>query len=212
MSQTLEGLHTRVTAAGRGLPRPADLLGLAAQRFDHAAARLSGALARNIELHERDLGRWGSRLTPVLLERPGRLKAERLAELSQRLAGAARRAGAEAEARARLPSLRQRLDAAIGRRIQLAASEVARLDQLRRSLDPNGPLARGFARVHLADGKLVRSAASLAAGDGVKLVFADGDRSAVVADGEPLAPRPALKRADPMKKPPAGGSSQGDLF
>jgi exodeoxyribonuclease VII large subunit len=212
MSQTLDGLHTRVTAAGRGLPRPADLLGLAAQRFDHAAARLSGALGRNIELHARDLTRWSSRLTPVLLERPGRLKADRLSELSQRLAGAARRKAADAEARARLPSLQQRLDAAMGRRIQLAAGEVARLDQLRRSLDPNGPLTRGFARVHLADGKLVRSATSLSAGDGVKLVFADGDRTAVVQDGEPPAARAAPKRAEPVKKPPTGGLSQGDLF
>ena len=79
------------------------------------------------------------------------------------------------------------------------ADRLTNLDKLRLSLDPDRPLSRGFARVERADGRLVRSAAALASGEGVKLVFHDGDRSAVI-DG---APRKA-KAAAPAE--------QGRLF
>jgi exodeoxyribonuclease VII large subunit len=179
--QTLELRRTRLAAAARGLPKPQDLIGLASQRFDLAAGRLGAALERNAAAHERDLVRVSSRLSSGLLDRPRRLKAERTVELSARLKAAAAR---------RLVQLSERLD---------------RIDQLRRSFDPNGPLKRGFARVHRADGALVRSAASLAPGDAVALVFADGQRGAVV-DGQTSL---SAKRA-----PKAGGpkTAQRDLF
>jgi exodeoxyribonuclease VII large subunit len=177
----LEVRRTRLSAAARGLPKPQDMIGLASQRFDLAAGRLGAALERNAAAHERDLVRVSSRLSPGLLDRPRRLKAERVAELGVRLRAAADR---------RLIQLTDRLAAA---------------DQLRRSFDPDGPLKRGFARVHQADGALVRSAAALKGGEPVKLVFADGDRGAVVDRAAGLAARRPTKA-------PAPKTTQGDLF
>jgi exodeoxyribonuclease VII large subunit len=179
----LEVRRGRLSAAGRGLPKPQDILGMASQRFDLAAGRLSAALARNAAVHERDLVRVSSRLSPILLDRPQRQKAQRVAEFGVRLRAAANR---------HLVRLAERLE---------------RTDQLRRSFDPNGPLQRGFARVHQADGGLVRSAAALRAGEAVQLVFADGERGAVVDGTTPPAP--------PAKRPPKAAAppgAQGSLF
>ncbi|NEX94902.1 exodeoxyribonuclease VII large subunit, partial [Caulobacter sp. 17J65-9] len=63
-ARTLEDRRHRLNAAARGLPRPADLLAMASQRFDLVAGRLASALERNTAAHERDLLRWASRLTP----------------------------------------------------------------------------------------------------------------------------------------------------
>jgi exodeoxyribonuclease VII large subunit len=176
---TLEVRRTHLSAAARGLPKPQDIIGLASQRFDLVAGRLGAALERNAAAHERDLVRISSRLSPGLLDRPRRLKAERVAELGVRLKAATDR---------RLIHLAQNLFAA---------------DQLRRSFDPNGPLKRGFARIHHANGGLARSAEALKAGETVKLVFADGQREAVV-DGTATVKR--------STKPPAPAVTQGDLF
>ncbi len=177
----LEVRRTRLSAAARGLPKPQDMIGLAGQRFDLAAGRLGAALERNAAAHERDLVRISSRLSPGLLDRPRRLKAERVSELGARL------------------------KAATDRRLIQLADRLNRTDQLRRSFDPDGPLNRGFARVHHADGALVRSATTVRAGEAVKLVFADGERDAVV-DGAAGA---AAKRAS---KPLSPAAAQGDLF
>jgi exodeoxyribonuclease VII large subunit len=156
-------------------------LALASQRFDLAAGRLGAALEKNASAHERDLMRTAARLTPQLLSRPHRLKTERLAEVW-----------------ARAPL-------AVGRRLARAGEALTGLEKLRQSLNPDGPLKRGFARVHRADGTLARAAGTLQAGEAVRLVFADGDRGAVV-DGEP-------RRAAPRKaEPPAAAKAQGDLF
>ena len=106
----------------------------------------------------------------------------------------------EAERVARLAA---RLDPAVRRTLARAEERLGSLEKLRRSFSPDGPLERGFARVHHADGTLARSAKGLASGEGVRLVFADGERAATV-DGTPRAPV--------MKKPKDLGPPQGDLF
>ncbi len=178
--RTLEERRTRLTSAERGLPRPADLLALASQRFDHASSRLGAGLERNVAVHRVALVRVAGRLAPGLLDRPRRLRAERVAEVSARLRPAVDR-------------LRAR-----------AAERLENLDKLRVSFNPDGPLKRGFARVHHADGALARSAGALASGELVKLVFLDGSRQATV-DGEPAAPRFA-----PSPSPQGQGSEAGD--
>ena len=177
-----EDRRNQLAAASRGLPRPADLLAVAQQRFDLAAGRLNAALEKNASAHERDLTRVGARLSPGLLERPMRTKAERSADLFTRMRPA------------------------IERRLARAAEGLTALDKLRQSFDPKGPLKRGYAFVHGPDGGLVRSAAQLQAGDMVRLEFGDGDRGAVV-DGE--AP---VKRAPARKPSSGAPTSQGDLF
>lgn len=186
-ARVLEDRRTRLTSAARGLPRPADLLALASQRFDHASSRLAAGLERNVAVHRLELARVSGRLSPGLLDRPRRLRAERLAEVSARLAPA------------------------MGRLAARAAERLDHLDKLRQSFNPNRPLKLGFARVHHADGSLARSAGSLEAGEAIELVFDDGRRRAIV-DGEP-SPQPSavplFQRGKGTRKPDPG---QGDLF
>jgi exodeoxyribonuclease VII large subunit len=206
-TRLLEDRRNRLSAAARGLPRPADVLGLATQRFDLAAGRLSAALEKNTSAHERQLIGATARFGAGLLERPRRIKAERLAALSARFAVAARRGPERAAQHARLPALGQRLRAAVQRRLARAGDQLSQLDKLRLSLDPNRPLSLGFALVHRADGSIARRGAALRPGEAVTLQFADGPRGAAI-DGAPAIAQP---KPAPVKPKPAG-ARQGDLF
>jgi exodeoxyribonuclease VII large subunit len=179
-ARMVELRRARLAAAAGSLPRPADLLAIATQRLDLAAGRLGAALQRNVSSHQRDWLSIAAPLKPGLLQRPIQVRRERLDALSARLAPAARR------------------------RLERAADALANLEKLRLSFNPDGPLKRGFARIHDPEGRLVRSAEALSTGERVRMVFADGDRAAVV-DGA-SAPRPARpKRA-------GSAANQGDLF
>jgi len=179
--RTVEDRRGRVEAAGRALGRVPDMLELATQRFNLVSSRLGAALDKNVAAHGTQLVRIASRLNPGLLQRPQQVRKDRLDSISQRLT----------------PAMERLLE----RRLERLAS----LSKLYAAVDPNRPLERGFARVHKADGSLVRSAASLASGEAVQLVFADGDRGAVV-DGT-ASPRPARQT-----KTASTPSSQGELF
>jgi exodeoxyribonuclease VII large subunit len=178
----VEDRRGRVAAADRALRRITDLVELAAQRFGIVSGRLGAGLARNAAAHERDLVRVTSRLTPLLLQRPQMVQQDRLTAVASRLKPAAER---------RLDRLGERLRG---------------LGQLYASVDPDRPLQRGFARVHRADGTLVREGASLRQGEAINLKFGDHiTRQAVVDADTSAAPKPVrLKKT----APPA----QGDLF
>jgi exodeoxyribonuclease VII large subunit len=165
----VEDRRGRLEVLGRSLARVPDQVELAEQRLGLARNRLGAALTRNVGVHETRLARVGGRLRPGLLHRPRELQTERLSSLFVRLGPALSRGLARSTER--LESLGARL----------------------KSADPSAPLNRGFARVHHADGRLVREGASLQPGDPVQLVFADIERGAVI---EPAAARPR----------------QGDLF
>ena len=180
----VEDRRTALRAASRGLPpRPEDLLALPQQRFDLIASRLGAALGRNVAAHERDLLRVTARLTPSAAGR----------QLDR--------------SRERLQALQQRLTTALARVPAREAERLARTGRLLESLNPDRPLEHGFARIHAADGQLVRRAADLSAGDGLRLVFADGARAARVEDGQPPKPR-ERRPAAPAARP----SDQGRLF
>ncbi|HEY4030331.1 MAG TPA: exodeoxyribonuclease VII large subunit [Caulobacteraceae bacterium] len=183
--RALDIRRNRLTAAARGLPRPADILALASQRFDLAAGRLGAALQRNTAVHERELVRTTARFTTALLERPRAQKAQRVAELSARLAPATLR---------RLERLDERL---------------VSLDKLRLSFNPQRPLELGFALVHRPDGSIVRDGSALEAGEAVTLEFKGKVKRGAVIEGTPAPPRPAPV-AKP--KPSATKTEQGDLF
>jgi len=211
-SRVLEERRTRLVSAARALPRPADLLALAQQRFDIAAGRLDAALGRNTAVHAQDLLRVTARLSPEALGRQHKVKADRLSDLSRRMDLAARRAPERIAQNARLPALWSRLNDAGKRRLQRDADRLSSLEKLRQSLNPERPLELGFALVRKADGALARSASDLVAGERVNLKFKSGDRDAVI-DGEGVvhaAPPPALKPARP--KPTTPKPDQGDLF
>ena len=182
--RTLELRRNRLSAAARGLPRPADILALASQRFDLAAGRLGAALQRNTAVHERELVRTASRFTPALLERPRVLKALRVTETAARL------------------------EPAVRRRLERASERLTSLDKLRLSFDPTRPLKLGFALVQRPDGSIVREGGALRSGESVSLKFADATRGAVIEGAPaPPAPKPAAK-----PKPATPKTEQGDLF
>jgi exodeoxyribonuclease VII large subunit len=188
--RTVEDRRSRVAHADRALKRVPDLVRLAEQRFDIVSGRLAAGLARNAALHERDLVRVASRLSPMLLQRPQQVQGQRLEAVARRLQPAAER---------RLERLSERLGA---------------LAKLYASVDPDRPLQRGFARVTREDGSLVREGASLASGEAVDIKFGDQVTRKAVVDGSgaPAAapPQQPQKPAKPAPKSP--DPLQGDLF
>ncbi|MDO8378242.1 exodeoxyribonuclease VII large subunit [Phenylobacterium sp.] len=222
-----------VANVGRALDRVPDLVEMAAQRFNLAASRLAAALNANISIHDNQLIRTASRLSPALLQRPQQVRSERLAGVSSRLsAGLERNVAVHRGELARLtirltPTLLQRprqqqaealsrtalrLQPAMTRSLERMTERLVSLGKLHASVDPSAPLKRGFARVHRADGSLVREGATLRSGEGVSLVFADVARQATI-DGTPsAAPEPPpVRPARPPRAPPSP-SAQGDLF
>jgi exodeoxyribonuclease VII large subunit len=184
--RALEDRRHRVAAAERALRRVPDLVRLAEQRFDIVSGRLAAGLARNAALHERDLVRVASRLSPLLLKRPQQVQQDRLAALAARLQPAAER---------KLERLGERLEA---------------LGKLYASVDPDRPLQRGFARVTRQDGSLVRAGAGLASGETVDIKFGDQATRKAVIDGAAAGPDEPPKPAKPRAKSPS--PAQGDLF
>ena len=198
----LDARRTRLSAATRGLARPADLLALATQRFDLAASRLASALERNAAAHAQALTRASARLMPTVLSVAVRERGERLRALALRLDLAALREPDAVARRARLPELGQRMQAGFAQRLRWAGERLGRLEQLRVSLNPDRPLALGFARIHHAEGQLARAAGELTPGETVSIVFAD--KTPVRARIE-TSSSPNLRRRRPSVV-------QGDLF
>ena len=191
----VEDRRGRIDTLGRSLARVPDLLELAEQRFNHAKSRLGAALEKNVAAHRTELVRAAARLTPTLLQRPQAVHTERLGRLAVRL------------------------QPAMARGLERAGERLASLSKLYVSVDPSAPLKRGFARIHRTDGSLVREGAGLASGEGVRLVFADTTRDAVIdgsADPQAVpAPSPAPRLGPRMTRPPrtpSGSPNQGDLF
>ncbi len=168
----------RQRLASARLPRKEDLLALPSQRFELAARRLDAGLQRNVAVHEQAFARVASPLKPGILLRHHQTETERLNRVASRLEPAALR------------------------RLERARDRLSALAKLYQSLNPDGPLKRGFARVVRADGSLARSGKSLNGGEAVSLVFAEDSRAAVV-DG---APRLPAAKAKPT------AADQGDLF
>jgi len=184
--RTVEDRRSRIAHADRALQRVPDLVRLAEQRFDIVSGRLAAGLARNAALHERDLVRVSSRLSPLLLQRPQTVQKQRLDAVAQRLQPAAMR---------KLERLSERLES---------------LAKLYVSVDPDRPLQRGFARVTREDGSLVRAGAALASGESVAIKFGDQVTRQAVIDGASDPPGAAAKPARPRVKSPT--PAQGDLF
>jgi exodeoxyribonuclease VII large subunit len=184
--RVVEDRRSRIAHAERALKRVPDLVRLAEQRFDIVSGRLAAGLARNAALHERDLVRVASRLSPLLLQRPQQVQRQRLEAVASRLAPAAER------------------------KLERLSERLAALSKLYASVDPDRPLQRGFARVTREDGSLVRAGAALASGDAIDIKFGDQVTRRAVVDGAGAAPASAAKSAKPKAKTPS--PAQGDLF
>ncbi len=227
----LRGLERRrgeLRSAARALPAPDALFAARRQRLDLAGARLGPALSDNARVHEAVLNGVARRLARVspaarlastrarldaVAERPaeavGRLlagKRQRLAQAGERLAVA--RAAMLRGERQRLMQSADHVRRAGDRLVPALRAEVARkgaalasLAALFDSLNYKAVLARGYAVVHDADGRPIRSAAAVADGAPLSLEFADG-----------TAPATGGRSAVRPRKEKATGGEQGALF
>jgi exodeoxyribonuclease VII large subunit len=186
----------RLTDLRRALPRADAILAERRQRLDLATARLARP-ERMIEDRRARLGLLAGRLAPALrkpisdayirLHRasgrlsPGRLR-DRIERLAEQLASRTHRLG-PAEARLR----------------RARADRLAALARTLRSLGPNETLARGFAIVRDADGRVLPRAAGITSGTALEVEFADGRVDAVAGSAgpakQPEAPAPARQKA-----------------
>ena len=122
-AQMREKARTGLLAASRGLGRPEDVLGAAAQRLDRSADRLTAALRARAARAEGDLARKGSRLGSQTLA-----------------AGFARQ-------EARLGNARDRLTRSAATYLERPDQRVASASKLLNSLSYHQVLKRGFALV-----------------------------------------------------------------
>ncbi|MBI1366291.1 MAG: exodeoxyribonuclease VII large subunit [Alphaproteobacteria bacterium] len=173
IARLAEARRTGLLAAIRGLGRPGDLLGPAAQRLDAAAERFKFARARFFDARRRDLSE--KRLSPSSLKR---LYTEKERECAR---------------------LAERLKPAMLRIIERERARLGGAAKLLGALSYQNVLERGFALVRAENGALIRSAAAAKSGAHVRLRFADGERGAVI-DGEAA---PAAKQSKPAAKKPA---------
>jgi exodeoxyribonuclease VII large subunit len=175
----LEHRAADLRAASGRLPRPEHLLGLAQQRFDRAAERLARGLMANERAAEGKFARVAARLRADALSQDIARRGQRLGEV------------------------RDRLGAALKRRFADKAGALAGAGRLLETLSHKSVLSRGFALVTRPDGSIVRQAATLAAGDPLRLRFADGAANATVSEGEAAPAR---------RKGKAETAGQGSLF
>ena len=184
VSRTMAERRTRITAAGRGLPRPDDLLAMARQRFDAASGRLGQSLKSATAASRNRFDQVAARLSI----RPLQQQIIRDRETVIRLSREARR-GLDLHMEHR----RQSLSAA---------------DKLLRAFSYQAVLERGFALVRDGDGQPLRTAAATEVGMGISIEFADGRADAVIGV------RGTGKSASDAKIADAGkpGGGQGSLF
>jgi exodeoxyribonuclease VII large subunit len=205
----LDARRTELRSAVRALPGAEDLLASPRQRLDLAAAKLGHGLGRNAQIHARRLAEAARRLA--------RLSPEaRLAGLSAKVDGLAKRLGAAREANLRaerrtvveslqrVVDLAARRDRAIRSAVERRAERLAALAQLAASYGHEAVLARGFALVLDPEGRPIRNASAIAPGVRYDVRFADGHAAMTAADAPP--PRPS------GSKPAGGTRGQGSLF
>ncbi len=233
--RNLERRRADLRGLARLLPTAESLLATPRQRLDSASDRLPRALKANAAAHSLRLAAARARLSPaalsVRLERAG----EQLAGLERRkglalaagierrrtrFEGLATRLGAARAAQIRaqrlmlarraemLESLDGRARRALAARLEAAGRKVAGLGQVLQALSYHGVLERGFALVRDAEGRAVRSAASVAAGARLEIELADGRIAARALDGVsgPVADGPGggETQAKPAARPRAG--------
>lgn len=156
LGRQLAQARERLDQRARRLPPPHALLSGQAQRLDDLGERLRRSLGHRTELAAAMLARHAGSLRPALLETRLRRERERLLAL-----------------RLRPEALLQRIETARGR--------VDALDRLRRSLDPEAPLARGYVLVTDSAGRVIKTRAAATGEAELTLKFADGSLGVVPA-------------------------------
>jgi exodeoxyribonuclease VII large subunit len=165
----MQDRRRHLTQLARVLPKPESLFAQPRQRFDSAAERLAGALARNLAAHRAELAQTAALLRP-------RVIGVRFTQMREKLNALQARAGRAFRGH----------HAAAARELNAAARVLD-------SISYKSVLARGFALVRGEDGKLRRQAAALVPGERLTLVFADGEAPAVAAGGKASSPAKTKK-------------------
>ena len=156
---TLERRRLELRSASGRLPKLDALLQGPRQRLDMVAQRFGGSLSRMVARKRAKFDQAGGGLRPAALRREIAGKRGEVLRVSARLKPAMER------------RLRRLGEALVGQARVLGSVSHERV------------LARGFALVTRSDGSLVRSVASVADGDALRLRFADGERDAVAGAG-----------------------------
>ena len=169
IGRQLAQARERLDLRARRLPQPQALLAAQAQRLDDLGDRLRRSLGHRTELAAAQLARHAGALRPALLEARLRRESERLA------------------------ALRLRPEALL-QRIGVARTRVDSLDRLRRSLDPEAPLLRGYVLVADAAGHVVKTRAAAAGEVELTLKFADGTLAVSPRAGRSKPPAPAISQ------------------
>ncbi|WP_310224449.1 exodeoxyribonuclease VII large subunit [Sphingobium xenophagum] len=181
----------RLDMQARLMPTPDMLLAPQRQRLDQLSEALASGLRHRIADARAQLGQAGGALRPALLQ-------QQLARASERL-----------------DRLRLRPDY-LARVLFDRATAFDRVSRHFISLDPDRPLARGYARV-MAGGRLVQSVEAAQAAGAVTLHFKDGTVDATVGQGAALLEKPDPAAISPTSRPPrkprgADAPPQQDLF
>lgn len=191
LSGTVERRKLELRSAGARMPRPEALLQSARQGLDMTSQRFGGSLSRMIGRKRAQYEQAVGGLRPSALRR----------DIGARRVDAGR--------------IGARLAPAFALRLQRLHHALREQSRVLGSVSYERVLARGFALV-MRDGQLMRSAAGIAAGDTLRLRFADGELDAIASPASDK-PRPASTAGAPdaprirTRSRPDGGS-QGSLF
>jgi exodeoxyribonuclease VII large subunit len=238
-----EARHAELRSALRALPSIDETLAAPRQRLDQTAARLPRALTANAQIHHRDFSRIAARLSPqtlrarmlrgcelviALVERGKRAdgvarvrRRERLAVATLRLAAGVRanvdahrsRIGRQRE---RVATLFARAQRAVPLIVRQRAASLERCGQLLAALSHRAVLARGFALVRDLEGRPLRVALAVAAGQRIDIEFSDGSVRARAEQPSTAAldtTAPSVPASDAKPRRRGGGEpGQGSLF
>lgn len=170
----LDLAHERLTSRSDRLPDPHFVIETKAQRLDDLAERLHRGLVHRLEVARGSLALSAGALRPALLtSRVGRDQERLLAH------------------RARPEVLLHR--------IANAKVRVDSLDRLRRSLDPDAPLLRGYVQVTDRDGAVVKDRITAADRGNLTLKFADGFLGVTVGGAAGMASGPRTRGSRPQQ-------------
>jgi len=215
----LDSQTARLATFKRLLASPDQALATPRQRRDLAQERLRAALRGGLDRRRLRLSRAAQVLARHSPQAELARAGEKLKGLSARLRqGLLARVALAKEERA---GAKQRLDAAGGRlaraflaKMQERRARLAQLEQLRQSLGHTSVLARGFVLVRDQQDRLIRAAAAIAAGQKLRLQFADGEVAARALDENEAPPKAAPPNEKPRSAPvrKRKNDGQGSLF
>ncbi len=149
--------HGKTALKSARLPRLDAVLAVPRQRFDNLSARFLPALEKNKQKQMSDFRAISARLRPQALNQDIERRNKALTNSAQ--------------------NMRKTISHILHRKSDRLESAA----KLLQAFSYQGVLERGFVLVTDKNGKLVRQAKNLRAGDEVKLGFADGDKSAIIA-------------------------------